>query len=350
MDGNATSVEDNGKLPADTQNLNGHGSSNCVKDNGEVLDDRLPGNLDANGGLDADVSTDATEKGLDTKPRIILTLRTSETDPEAYFSTSSFKVKPGDDKKDSLGIKNTQDSVLMMDTTITESVLTKRNLRRMSNSKESVLQNAIALKEKSFSIPESISVKKNKSPKGNLDKVLRQARLKSPKTNLVFIQDRKPVQNSCNTESFKDVNVMDSVGTDRTHCKLADSESDKKDEDFKARSEIELNGNSVYENSIAMGNENAYSKFNRPTKRRRRYYKGLSYSFSNKRYPKKKRLLSERGRSKYSNYDSSEQDTDSQNTIITSEEMNEMNGTCSPSVTSLIMFLYYQYGLKNRVY
>lgn len=323
MDENGSNNQYDEKSFKESEKLNDHVNLNP----GLVSDD--VSRIEEKGiSFNPNVRTDTVKNNLESKPRIILTLRTSETDPEAYFSTSSFQVEPGDDKKSLSGVENTCHNALIMDTALIESNRNKRNLRRMSNSKESVLQNAIALKEKSFGIPESITHKKNKSPKSNPDKGAKSVRQKSPKINSSLINEKKMVQNSYGSDNFKDIDSFNSVDTHTSDYLLVESELDKKEEDPDSRSEIGLNGNDVDENSMMAQNDNVYGKYNRPSKKRKRYFKGLSYSFSNKKHTKRKRL-SEHSRSKFRNYDSSEQDTDSQNTIITSEEMNETSGMYS---------------------
>lgn len=268
---------------------------------------------------------EATHKGNDSnKPRIILTLRTSETDPDAYFSTSSIQPKVDDnhEKKEAHKVRDSLPESANVE------LSSKRNLRRVSNSKESVLQNAIALKEKSFGLPET-SYKK-RSPKG-LDKSQRSLRMKSPKSQLLsYFHEKSKIHELPDSKEITITPILEDV--DLNVNPVVHEPTLMK---IEALSEFEINSNGSLNNSVQtddsfQSSKSMYDKNLKP-KRKKRYFKGLSYSFNNKRHAaKKKRLQSERGRgNKYEISESSEQDTDSQHTIINSGEMNDMNGSYS---------------------
>lgn len=258
----------------------------------------------------------------DPKPRIILTLRTSETDPEAYFSTSRIQGKNESRRRDTLPrIRNSTYETAALspgDVTIPENAC-KRTLRRMSNSKESVLQNAIALKEKSFGIPESNFQKKSKSPKGNAEKTLVKlpVRMKSPKPNSTLCSERRNFQSTSGVESCKEI-LIEEDDVDVSYCKSDDSVMNS--------SSVMVNSNGVYDGNSVSKENNMFNRYVKPMRKRKRYFKGLSYSFNPKRREVKKKKFDRNRGAKYHNYDSSEQDTDSQNTVIMSEEMSEMGG------------------------
>lgn len=294
-----TSTELSDQTPAEILSIN-----NSV----DVLQESGNGKLNSN----------SSHKNTDLKPRIILTLRTSETDPDAYFSTSSFKLKADENKRDSYKFKSNilDNNIATVGCSNVESIPNKRILRRMSNSKESVLQNAIALKEKSFGIPETTSYKKNKSPKSYTDKLQRsQLKIKSPKTNL--ITSTQVTDRNLTNVNIDDVSEIPYIKTDNAEVNL-------RNDAHICYSEVEVNCNNSLDNYSVASNELSCNKNHKSAKRRKKYFKGLSYSFNNKKCSKKKKSLSDRRRVKYS--DSSEQDTDSQNTVIISGEINEENG------------------------
>ena len=269
------------------------------------------------------------------KPRIILTLRTSETDPEAYFSTSSIQENNESKKRESLlpKCKNSNHDIATVVTPSNDVLAVentcKRTLRRMSNSKESVLQNAIALKEKSFGIPDSTFCKKSKSPKGTSEKTtMKQSnvtRMKSPKMlNVASVPEKRSTQSSSSVEyDGKDqtIPIVESDASDVSHCKSEDS-------GVLSSTSVIVNTNGLCGTHRVSKENNMFNFYAKPMRKRKRYYKGLSYSFNPKRHQVKRKKLSERSRlnNKYQNYDSSEQDTDSQNTVILSEEINKVQG------------------------
>ncbi|XP_065200646.1 histone-lysine N-methyltransferase EHMT1 isoform X2 [Planococcus citri] len=265
--------------------------------------------------------TELTHENNDTnKPRIILTLRTSDTDPDAYFSTSSIQPKVTEESPEKKEVHKVRES---LPDSVNVELSSKRTLRRMSNCKESVLQNAIALKEKSFGLPDT-SYKK-RSPKG-LDKSQRSLRMKSPKSLMSYFHDKSKVHELPDNKEITITPIIE----DDVDLNVNPAVNEPTLMKIEALSEIEINSNGSFNNSIQtddslQSSKSAYDKNLKP-KRRKRYFKGLSYSFNNKRHPKKRRLQSERGRgNKYEPSESSEQDTDSQHTIINSSEINEMN-------------------------
>lgn len=276
----------------------------------------------------------ASAEAAGEKPRIILTLRTSENDPEAYFSTSSIQLKAN--SNDSSRGRTVQDATFT--DTANMDAANKRTLRRMSSSKESVLQNAIALKEKSFGLPEATSYKK-KSPK-NADKVQRQShpiKVKSPKsliTNFFSEKTKLPetIAAAASSDSLLAVEDCEQI----TVVHPTTTEHYVMSVDNGSYSEAEMNGN-VYNNGVSSsdhhysGRTNLMAMFDRnmKPKRRKRYFKGLSYSFNNNKNKYKKKKLLPGGGSrggKFEISESSEQDTDSQNTIINNGEHDEIDG------------------------
>lgn len=257
-------------------------------------------------------------KETDAKPRIILTFRTSDAHPDAYFSTSSIqqKIDGNQEKKD---VHKVKDNLIE---TATVELSNKRNLRRMSNSKESVLQNAIALKEKSFGLPET-SYKK-KSPKC-ADKTPKSLKMKSPKSLITsYFQERPKISE---LPDGKEITITPVLEDADISVNSVASEPTIKLENF---SEMEMNSsfsNCLQTDDSFQSNKSASYDKNLKPKKRKRYFKGLSYSFNNKKHAKKKRTQSDRRGNKYEISESSEQDTDSQNTIINSGEMCE-NGEC----------------------
>lgn len=123
-----------------------------------------------------------------------------------------------------------------------------------------------------------------------------------------------------------------------------------KTEEHNCYSEVELNGNNSFDNCSITSNEISYNSSFKPMKRRKRYFKGLSYSFNNKRHPKKRRMFGERGRANYSMYDSSEQDTDSQSTVITSGELHESSGTFKSFNTPFRLLDLREFFIRSHTY
>ncbi len=260
----------------------------------------------------------AIHEHSDGKPRIILTFRTSEADPDAYFSTCNLKPKEHIEA-DVYGAKD--DSVngnsSTADLSNDSNLPSKRNLRRVSNVKESVLQSAIALKEKSFGIPLTSVYKRSKSPKGILENSHKLLKVK-PRNHIVY--RRGKLEDSCSPVADN------SCAVDTNSAKADDDKSEDvklsgETENCKCHSEVMDNFNNSAGSGPSRPGNLSYVNCYRPAKKRRRYFKGLSYSFGNKRYARRRKPLLCRGRLKYSLYDSSELDTDSQNTFITADEL-----------------------------
>lgn len=200
--------------------------------------------------------------------------------------------------------------------TRTESVPNKRNLRRISNSKESVLQNAIALKEKSFSIRDISSYGKSKSPRCN-QKPPQQVRTQSPKT--VVCEKKSPDSESSNLKTDP-ASCLGASG-DVSNKSSEPTEVTKNIDDSSSQNDSKTD--SSHKNPLMGAPDRPFGGKFQPVRRKKRHFKGLNYAFSRRKNSRKRRLEQLRLRRLVcDNFENS----NLQNSIIVSDGVDKLAG------------------------
>lgn len=206
-----------------------------------------------------------------------------ETDADNYLTTTNGGKRKADDSK-FLSTKINGVIDLTADgenTNSAECVPSKRNLRRLSNCKESVLQNAIALKEKSYGIRDISCYKKRKSSKG----LTRQVRIQSPKTDTSA--EKNPVNS--NNEPTLSACLDERVDPGNVFSVSEPSEISTNVDDSKCQPEMKVNNSYSCENYSINSADLSYINEIRPIRKKKRYFKGLSYSFGRRKYSKRRK-------------------------------------------------------------
>lgn len=206
-----------------------------------------------------------------------------ETNAANYLSSSNAKRKPDDCKFLSTKTNGVVDAMAVRENANSvDGIPSKRNLRRLSNCKESVLQNAIALKEKSFGIRDISCYKKSKPSKS----LTRQVRIQSPKTADVSSEKKNPSVESSNNESSLSACVSNFVDTSSVSNMSESCEISKSS--VKYQPEMNAISYSCENYSMSSG-DLSYGNGFRPIRKKKRYFKGLSYSFGRKKNSKRRR-------------------------------------------------------------